>query len=100
MTEKTEAIALEEQIKEIFDTVKPGEKVGDVRQKVRDAVLNVASHTVTDDGLDDYIRTHANGFCAEAFRGYRNGQIVEDPDRIKDQAIAALPIVYKRVYGA
>ncbi len=95
-----ESTALEDGIKAAFDSVKPGEKVGDLRDRVKNAVFTVANSPVFDDSLSEYLKQHADCFCREAFNGYSSKQNVEDPDSIKDQAIASLQIIFKRVYGA
>ena len=85
-------------MREVFDNVKLSTRVSDVRKDVKRAILSVADSVEGEES--DYIRQHADGFCAEAFKGQNGQKIVQDPDRMKDQAIGALSIVYTRLYGS
>jgi hypothetical protein len=96
MTEQVVS-ALETEIASVFQNVGPRMKMKDLRAMVRGAVLRVAK--AVDEDTSKYLAQHAACFCREVFSSYNGQQIVQDPDQIKDNALASLQITFKKVYN-
>ncbi len=95
--EKLEATVLEDAVKSVFETA-TGMKVRDIRSKVKDAVLSVAEQEK--DELGEYLKTHAECYCMEAFMGLKQTETIQNPEKLRQNAVNALRTVYQRIYGA
>ena len=96
--DKLEATVLEDAVKSVFETAKPGMKVKDIRSKVKDAVLSIA-HQEKDE-LGVYIEKHVECYCMEAFMGLKQTDTIQNPEKLQQNAVNALRAIYQRIYGS